>query len=176
MNNQKRIFIVAGEPSGDQHAADYIREHSSINPNINFDAFGQNEIEKTNAKIIYDTEKISVIGIIEVISKYKEILNALKVAKDYIKKNKYYIFDGRFLVKSSLEGKLVKCNSSDLVLTDSKNPFYEYGHWINNTIPYLETLEGKTIKPHLNIINQNSKINDRENGCFSLYLLNRILV
>ena len=32
-----------------------------------------------------------------------------------IKQNKYYIFDGRFLVKSSISGKLVKCNNSDLV-------------------------------------------------------------
>jgi lipid-A-disaccharide synthase len=88
MNNQKRIFIVAGEPSGDHHAADYIKEHSVINRNIHFDAFGQNEIEQTNTKIIYDTEKISVIGIIEVITKYKEILHALKIAKDHIKKSK----------------------------------------------------------------------------------------
>ena len=88
MNNQKRIFIIAGESSGDNHAADYIKEHSEINSNIRFDAFGQNEIEKTNANIIYNTEKISVIGIIEVITKYREILRALKIAKDYIKKNK----------------------------------------------------------------------------------------
>ena len=76
-----------------------------------------------------------------------------------IQQNKYYIFDGRFLVKSSISGKLVKCNNSDLVIIDNKNPFYKYGHCINNSIPYLETLEGKTIKPHLNIINQNSKLN-----------------
>ena len=88
MNTQKRIFIIAGESSGDYHAAEYIKEHSKINSNIHFDAFGQNEIEKTNAKIIYNTEKISVIGIIEVISKYREILRALKIAKDHIKKNK----------------------------------------------------------------------------------------
>ena len=88
MNNQKRIFIIAGESSGDNHAADYIKEHLEINSNIHFDAFGQNELEKTNAKIIYNTEKISVIGIIEVITKYREILRALKIAKDYIKKNK----------------------------------------------------------------------------------------
>jgi lipid A disaccharide synthetase len=50
MNNQKRIFIIAGEPSGDHHAAEYIKEHSNINPNIHFDAFGQNEIEKTKCK------------------------------------------------------------------------------------------------------------------------------
>ncbi len=88
MNNEKKIFIIAGEPSGDQHAADYIKKHSKISPHIHFDAFGQNEIKKTNAKIIYNTERISVIGIIEVITKYKEILHALKIAKEYIKKNK----------------------------------------------------------------------------------------
>ena len=93
-----------------------------------------------------------------------------------IQQNKYYIFDGRFLVKSSLAGKLVKCNDSVSVEIDNKNPFYKYGFWINNTIPHLETLEGKTIKPHLYITNHNSSLNFAENKCFSLYLLNRILV
>ena len=93
-----------------------------------------------------------------------------------IQQNKYYIFDGRFLVKSSISGKLVKCNNNDLVLIDNKNPFYKYGYCINNSIPYLETLEGQTIKPHLYIINQKSTLNIVKNDCFSLYLLNRILV
>ena len=93
-----------------------------------------------------------------------------------IQQNKYYIFDGRFLVKSSISGKLVKCNNNDLVLMDINNPFYKYGHWINNSIPLLETLEGKTIKPYLNIVNQKSILNIAKNNCFSLYLLNRILV
>ncbi len=93
-----------------------------------------------------------------------------------IQQNKYYIFDGRFLVISSLTGKLVKFNDSDLVKIDNKSPFYRYGNSINNSIPYLETLEGKTIKPHLNIVNINSKLDITENNCFSLYLLNRILV
>ena len=93
-----------------------------------------------------------------------------------IKKNKYYIFDGRFLVQSPFAGKLIKCNNSDLSIINNTNPFYKYGYCINNTIPYLETLEGKTIKPHLKIINQNSKLNVAESDHFSLYLLNRILV
>ena len=93
-----------------------------------------------------------------------------------IKQNKYYIFDGRFLVKSSLPGKLCKCNNSDLMVIDNKNPFNKYRNRINNTIPYLETLEGKTIKPHLNIIEHNSIVNLEKNECFSLYLFNRILV
>ena len=88
MNNQKRIFVIAGEASGDQHAAEYIKKHTNINQNIIFDAFGQNEIKKTNANLIYDTEKISVIGIIEVILRYREILQALNIAKKYIKDKK----------------------------------------------------------------------------------------
>ena len=71
---------------------------------------------------------------------------------------------------------LVKYNDGELSVIDNTSPFFEYGHWINNTIPYLETLEGKTIKPHIRIINQNSKLNITENNCFSLYLFNRILV
>ena len=93
-----------------------------------------------------------------------------------IQQNKYYIFDGRFLVKSSLSGKLCKCIDSDLMVIDNKNPFNEYRHWINNTIPYLETLEGKTVKPHLHIIDQNSTINNTKDETLSLYLLNRILI
>ncbi len=88
MSKQKRIFIIAGESSGDLHAAQYIKEHSNVNSNIVFDAFGQNEIKKTVANIIYDTEKISVVGIVEVISKYREILKALNIAKEYITSKK----------------------------------------------------------------------------------------
>ncbi len=93
-----------------------------------------------------------------------------------IQQNKHYIFDGRFLVISSLAGKLVKFNNTDLVKIDNKSPFYIYGNWINNSIPYLETLEGKTIKPYLSIISKNSKLDITGNNCFRLYLLNRILV
>jgi len=88
MNDKKNIFVIAGESSGDQHAANYIYEHLEMNPDLSFAAFGQAEVKKTPAKLIYDTEKISVIGIVEVISKYKEISNALNLAKGYIKDNK----------------------------------------------------------------------------------------
>ena len=88
MIRQKRVFIIAGESSGDQHAAAYIKEHKKINPDIVFDAFGQNELRDASANVIYDTEKISVVGIFEVLSKYKEITKALKIAKDHIKKTR----------------------------------------------------------------------------------------
>ena len=80
----KRIFIIAGETSGDQHAADYVRNHKKENTEIIFDAFGQRELKEVCDNLIYDTEQIAVVGILEVLSKYVEILNALKIAKKYI--------------------------------------------------------------------------------------------
>ena len=48
---------------------------------------------------------------------------------------------------------------------------------INKSIPYLQTLEGKNITPHLNIIDENSNIyKNLDNKPFSLYLINRVLV
>lgn len=88
MMEQKNIFIVAGESSGDQHAAKYIAAHKSLNSKIKFSAIGQTEIKKTGAEIIYNSEEISVVGIIEVISKYNKILRALNIAYKHIDKMK----------------------------------------------------------------------------------------
>ena len=84
----KRIFIIAGESSGDQHATNYVREHKKINPNIKFSAIGQDELKKEGVDIIYNSELISVVGIIEVIAKYKKIKNALNIAYKHIVDNK----------------------------------------------------------------------------------------
>ncbi len=95
-----------------------------------------------------------------------------------IKKNKYHLFDGRFLVLSPISGKLIKCcYGNDDKSLNKDDLFKKYNILINNTIPCLKTLEGKTIKPHLDIIKQNSTINDRyKKNIFSLYLIDRILI
>ena len=88
MNNVKNIFVVAGESSGDQHAANYVKEHKRLDPNAKFTAIGQQELKKIGADIIFNSEEISVIGIIEVISKYSKIRKALNIAYSHILQNK----------------------------------------------------------------------------------------
>ena len=88
MITSKNIFIIAGEASGDQHAANYVKQHLIINPDIKFTAIGQQELKKEGAKIIYDSEKISVVGIIEVLVKYRLIKHALNIAYKHIKEDK----------------------------------------------------------------------------------------
>ena len=84
----KNIFIIAGESSGDQHAAKYVKEHKKINPNINFTGIGQNALENEGVDLIFNSDQIAVVGIIEVISKYFLIKKAMKIATDYLKVNR----------------------------------------------------------------------------------------
>ena len=88
MSQLKNIFIVAGEPSGDQHAANYLRSHRAVNPNITFTAIGQQELKDAGANIIYNSEEIAVVGLVEVIQKYAKIKKALNVAYKHITTNK----------------------------------------------------------------------------------------
>ena len=88
MSNIKNIFIIAGESSGDQHAANYVNAHKKLNPDTKFTAIGQQELKKTGSDIIFNSEEISVIGIIEVIAKYSKIKKALNIAYNHILENK----------------------------------------------------------------------------------------
>ena len=85
---EKNVFIIAGEPSGDEHAANYVNEHKKINSNINFSAIGQQALKNSGVNIIFDSEIISVVGIIEVIFKYNKIKKALNIAYNHIINNK----------------------------------------------------------------------------------------
>ena len=91
-----------------------------------------------------------------------------------IKKNRYYIFDGRFLLISKVSGKIVQSSKKHL---NKKSIFFKYQNEINNSLPIIETLEGKSLHPYLNTINntefKKESIND---GTFGLYLINRLLV
>ena len=91
--------------------------------------------------------------------------------------NKKYIFDGRFILISDVPGKLIcseKMNYNNIL---ANSPFFEFKNLINKTIPCLQTLEGKLIKPHLNIMNLKSNSNDSiKNNSFRLYLINRVLI
>ena len=69
-----KIFIVAGEPSGDIHAAKLMNKLKSINPNIKFFGIGGKNMEQEGLKSIIPIEKISVVGFIEVIKRIKLFL------------------------------------------------------------------------------------------------------
>ena len=87
-SEMKEIFIITGESSGDQHAAKYIKEHRILNNNLFFSGIGQESMRKMDVSLIYNSEDISVVGLTEVIFKYKKIKKVLELAKKYIRDKK----------------------------------------------------------------------------------------
>jgi hypothetical protein len=94
-----------------------------------------------------------------------------------INKNKKYFFDGRYIIISNVKGKLVSSENVNFDVVPVNSPFYEFKKIINKTIPCLQTLEGKLIKPHLSIIDTKLKHHGNlKHDAFKLYLINRVLI
>ena len=61
-----KIFVLAGEPSGDLHGKSLIDEFLSKNPKLEIYAVGGEKIKTTRAEIVYPLEKLKVMGFVDV--------------------------------------------------------------------------------------------------------------
>ena len=64
------LLVIAGEASGDEHAARLIEDLSCEHPGLKISALGGNELSKTGANMIYPLADHAVVGLIEVIKNY----------------------------------------------------------------------------------------------------------
>ena len=64
------LLIVAGEHSGDEHAARVVRELLAKNPSLKIAALGGPELAKAGAHLLYDLTATSVVGFVEVLKHY----------------------------------------------------------------------------------------------------------
>ncbi|MBI4852525.1 MAG: lipid-A-disaccharide synthase [Acidobacteria bacterium] len=78
----KKIFIVAGEASGDLHAGNLIRSIKEQLPETDFYGMGGIEMQKSGLRLTHDLRKVSVIGLVEVLSRLPTILYTLKELGD----------------------------------------------------------------------------------------------
>ena len=78
--NNKQILVVAGEPSGDERAAELIREIRKKAPDLNFFGMGGDRLRQEGVEILVDIKDTAVFGIIEAltqIQKFKRIMALL---------------------------------------------------------------------------------------------------
>jgi len=71
------IFIVAGEPSGDIHAAKLVSAIKVISPTIKFFGNGGNKMKEEGVEIIHHIDDMSVMGFIEVIKHLPKLLQIM---------------------------------------------------------------------------------------------------
>lgn len=70
MTKNKKVFIIAGEVSGDTHAAHLVEEMRKIDPAVEFYGLGGEMMKKAGVRIFHDLTKIAVLGLGDVIKKY----------------------------------------------------------------------------------------------------------
>ncbi len=60
---KKKVFIITGEASGDKHASGVVRELLAINPNLEIEAVGSENLQKTGIKLFHNHNKMGAMGL-----------------------------------------------------------------------------------------------------------------
>ena len=70
----EKIFIIAGEPSGDIHAASLVKAIKKESPNISFIGTGGDRMKTEGVNILTHIDQLSVMGFVEVLKHLPRIL------------------------------------------------------------------------------------------------------
>jgi lipid-A-disaccharide synthase len=76
-------MIVAGEPSGDAHAAALVRALREHSPHVEFEFFGATgpQMRADGVQTIVDSDELAIMGILEVTRVFPKFLNAFRKLK-----------------------------------------------------------------------------------------------
>lgn len=72
MEKSKEILIVAGEASGDLHAANLVKQIKIIRPDLSFFGLGGERLKNQGVEISCDITKLAVVGLLEVLKHLKQ--------------------------------------------------------------------------------------------------------
>lgn len=88
MRLPKHIVIVAGEESGDQHAAAFVRQLKQDYPALTFSGIGGQHMQDAGVELISDLARYGVTGLIEVLRHAKTIRQAFVRIKAHLQKTR----------------------------------------------------------------------------------------
>ena len=80
----KRVMLVAGEASGDLHAAKLAAGVLAKCPDVQFFGIGGSEMRKAGVEVLIDSADLAVVGLIEVLAHRKVIFGALNRMRDLL--------------------------------------------------------------------------------------------
>jgi lipid-A-disaccharide synthase len=83
----EKIFIIAGEASGDHHAADLVREIKALKPGTKFIGIGGDEMQAQGVELLYHLSQLAVLGITEIIKHLPFIRKVMKAVKSQLRKD-----------------------------------------------------------------------------------------
>jgi len=69
----KKIFLAAGEPSGDLHASRLVREIKNLDPSIMFAGIGGSNMASAGVRVFYRTDELAIMGFSDILRHIKKI-------------------------------------------------------------------------------------------------------
>ena len=71
MSDPLKVFIIAGEPSGDALGGDVMAGLKELYPNITFQGIGGPNMQAQGLESLFDMSELSVMGLAEILPKYR---------------------------------------------------------------------------------------------------------
>lgn len=93
-DNVLRIGIVANEVSGDMLGAGLMRELKARVPDVTFEGIAGPRMQEMGCATLYPMEKLSVMGLVEVVSHLPEVLSIRRSVRKHFLKNPPDLFIG----------------------------------------------------------------------------------
>lgn len=80
----KKIFFIAGEPSGDLHASNLVKAMKLINPLLDIQGWGGDLMSSQGVVLKNHLKNLSFMGFFEVLMNLRKILNNFKLCKNQL--------------------------------------------------------------------------------------------
>ncbi len=80
-----KVLLVTGEASGDMHGARLIHEIKKNNSEIEFFAVGGEHIKSEGAHLLFDCQRLAVVGLVEILAHISTILECFRVLKNFLR-------------------------------------------------------------------------------------------
>lgn len=83
--NRPDLLILAGEHSGDEHAAGLLKELLLLRPELSVCALGGKKLQAAGAELLWDMTESSVVGFFEVLKNYPFFKKLFKAILEWVK-------------------------------------------------------------------------------------------
>ncbi|MBM3418116.1 MAG: lipid-A-disaccharide synthase [Bacteroidetes bacterium] len=83
----KRIFLLAGEASGDLHASNLIKEMKAIDPSVVFFGWGGDKMKNAGVQVLKELKDLSFMGFLEILFNLGKINKNFRDCKEQILRN-----------------------------------------------------------------------------------------
>jgi lipid-A-disaccharide synthase len=83
-----RLFVVAGEASGDLHGANLLRAIKAINPQCEFEGFGGERMAAEGMTVLRGLDHLAFMGFVEVVRNLGTVMRNFSIAKQAMKERR----------------------------------------------------------------------------------------